>query len=72
MNYFITSCGMGSAAYGATYNKNEDGDYYEHKIDYIRIYQSEAQNSQMIKAWSEMQENGTRTVVFKNNPIALS
>ena len=72
MNYFITGLNIGNPSYGWAYRKNEHKTYYEHKIDYIRIYQSEAQNSQMIKAWPEMQENGTRTVVFKNNPIALS
>jgi hypothetical protein len=69
MNYFITSCGMGSAAYGATYNKNEDGDYYEHKIDYVRIYQTGAINSQLITAWPQKQEKGEMKVFYPGNTI---
>ncbi|MBE6739119.1 MAG: hypothetical protein E7565_02235 [Ruminococcaceae bacterium] len=69
MNYFITSCGMGNAAYGATYNKNEDGDYYEHKIDYVRIYQTGAINSQLITAWPQKQQKGEMKVFYPENTI---
>ncbi len=69
MNYFITSNGMGSASYGATYNKDSDGDYYEHKIDYIRIYQTAAQNSQMITAWPQHIEKGESKIFYPENSI---
>ncbi len=72
MNYFIFGLSLGNPSYGWSYRKGEHKDLYEHKVDYVRIYQSESKNSQMIKAWPEAQESGTRTVVFPDNPIALS
>ncbi|MEE0947056.1 MAG: family 16 glycosylhydrolase [Acutalibacteraceae bacterium] len=53
MNYFISSCGMGSPSYGATYNKDTDGNYYEHKLDWVRLYQTGAKNSQLITSWPQ-------------------
>lgn len=69
MNYFITSNGMGNASYGATYNKDNDGDYYEHKIDYIRIYQTGAKNSQLITAWPQKDGTGEVKVFYPENTI---
>ena len=70
MDYFISSCAMGSTSYGYTYDKDEHGDYYEHKMDYIRIYQTGAINSQMITAWPEKQSSGTSTVFYPENTLA--
>jgi len=67
--YFLTDCSMGDPAYGVTYNKDKHAAYLEHKLDFIRIYQIEEQNSQMITAWPEKQKNGTRKVVFPDNSI---
>lgn len=53
MNYLISSCGMGDPSYGATYDKETDGDYYEHKLDWVRLYQTGAKNSQLITAWPQ-------------------
>lgn len=69
MNYFITSCGMGNASYGHTYDKDDHGDYYEHKMDYIRLYQTDSINSQLITAWPQKQEKGTATVFYPENSI---
>lgn len=69
MNYFITEAGMGSPSYGVTYDKDEHGDYYEHKIDYVRLYQSDLYNCQMITMWPEKQETGTRKVFYPDHPI---
>ncbi|MEE0945848.1 MAG: family 16 glycosylhydrolase [Acutalibacteraceae bacterium] len=69
MNYFITEVGMGSASYGLSYDKDEHGDYYEHRIDYVRIYQSDLYNCQMITMWPEKQETGTRKVFYPDHPI---
>ncbi|MBE6739117.1 MAG: hypothetical protein E7565_02225 [Ruminococcaceae bacterium] len=69
MNYLISSCSMGSATYGYTYSKDQHENYYEHKIDYIRLYQTDAKNSQMITAWPETQKNGTSVVRYPENSI---
>ena len=69
MNYLISSNGMGSPSYGATYNKNEDGDYYEHKIDYVRLYQTGAKNSQLITAWPQHIEKGESKTFYPVNTI---
>ncbi|MBE6739884.1 MAG: hypothetical protein E7565_06155 [Ruminococcaceae bacterium] len=69
MNYFISSCAMGSPNYGYTYNKDLYGDYYEHSMDYVRIYQTDAVNSQMITAWPEKKANGTSKIFYPDNTI---
>ena len=53
MNYFVSTCGMGNASYGVTYNKDEHKSYYESKLDWIRLYQTGAKNSQLITAWPQ-------------------
>ena len=60
-NYLIMSCAMGSTTYGAAFNKNTAPDYTEHLVDYVRLYQTGAKNSQMITAWPQDQETGTTT-----------
>ena len=69
MTYFVTECQMGDASYGATYDPKEHEDYYEHIIDYIRIYQSEPSGAQLITAWPQLQEEGTLKITYPNNPI---
>ncbi|MEE0840518.1 MAG: hypothetical protein U0L72_08280 [Acutalibacteraceae bacterium] len=69
MNYFIAEAGMGSASFGLPYDKDEHGNYYEHRIDYVRIYQSDLYNCQMITMWPEKQETGTRKVFYPDHPI---
>ena len=69
MNYLISSCAMGSATYGYTYSKDEPEKYYEHSMDYVRLYQPAAVNSQMIIGWPETQETGTSVVRYPENSI---
>ncbi|MBR2044497.1 MAG: hypothetical protein IJ946_09215 [Clostridia bacterium] len=69
MNYLISSCAMGSANYGYTYDKDSHGNYYEHRLDYVRLYQTDAINSQMITAWPETQENGTSVIRYPENTL---
>ncbi len=69
MKYFITECQMGDASYGATYDPKEHGDYYEHIIDYVRIYQSDSVNCQMVTAWPQQQETGTTKVFYPDNDM---
>lgn len=69
MGYFLTGCSMGEPAYGKTYNRDNHATYLEHSMDFIRIYQIENENSQMITAWPEKQKTGTTNVVFPNNSI---
>lgn len=69
MNYFISGVGMGSPSYGLTYDKNTSKTYYETMIDYIRIYQTDSINSQLITAWPQNQENGTSTIFYPEKPI---
>ena len=69
MNYLISSCAMGSPTYGYTYSKDTHENYYEHRIDYIRLYQTDAKNSQLITAWPEKQANGTSKIFYPENTI---
>lgn len=69
MSHFITECQMGDVSYGKTYNPDEHGYYYEHIIDYVRIYQSDAVNCQLITAWPEKQATGKLTVYYPEHPI---
>ena len=69
MNYFIVGTGMGSPSYGVTYNKSTDADYLEHKIDYIRIYQTDAINSQLITAWPQKQATGESKIFYPENSV---
>jgi len=48
--YVIVSHGMGDAAYGKTYNRDKDEIRYEAQWDYVKIYQSDRVNSQMVWA----------------------
>lgn len=71
MTYFITECQMGDVSYGKKYNPDTDGYYYEHIIDYVRIYQSDAICSQLITAWPQKAENGEMSIHYPQNPISL-
>lgn len=70
MNYFNTECHIGSPSYGVTYDPDIHKDYYETEIDYIRIYQSDRFNSQLITAWPERQESGTSTIRYPDHDVA--
>lgn len=70
MNYFVSSCAVGDASYGWDFEKGVSPEYYEHKIDYIRLYQTDAINSQLIKGWNQKVSNGTSTVVYPDHPVA--
>ncbi len=65
----IIECGMGSPSYGALYNKNTDEKRYEAVYDYVKIYQTDALNSQMFFGY---EEDGTGTIkaVYPENDIA--
>lgn len=67
MNYFITECQMGDASYGATYDPEEHGDYYEHIIDYVRIYQTGSMNSQLVTAWPQNEDKGELKYYYPEN-----
>lgn len=69
MTYFITECQMGDASYGVTYDPDEHDDYYEHIIDYIRIYQTDTVNCQLITAWPQKQETGKTTIFYPDHPV---
>lgn len=69
MNYFIMRCRMGLATYGTTYKPGEHPTISEALIDYVRIYQSGAENSQMITAWPQKQATGESKVLYPENPL---
>lgn len=71
MSYFITECQMGDRSYGKLYNPETDDDYYEHVIDYVRIYQTASTDSQLITAWPQKVDSGEMTVYYPENPISL-
>ena len=69
-----------TSSYGATYNKDTDGDYYEHKLDWVRLYQTGAKNSQLITAWPQfaggayevgesVMKGGTSHIFYPENSI---
>lgn len=72
LEYFLVSTDMGSATYGATYSKSEHKDFYESQIDYIRIYQTDAINSQMITTWPQHIENGTAKILYPEHSVGGS
>ncbi len=69
LSYLIFECGMGSATYGETYNRNKHELRYEAQWDYIKVYQSDRFNSQMVWAWPSDQEKGTLTYVYPDNDV---
>jgi hypothetical protein len=46
--YVIMENGLGSATYGETYNRNKHDKRYEAQWDYVKIYQSNRDNCQMV------------------------
>ncbi|MBE6729980.1 MAG: glycosyl hydrolase family protein [Ruminococcaceae bacterium] len=71
MSHFITECQMGDISYGKIYNTETDGDYYEHIIDYVRIYQNDEVCSQLITAWPQKEESGEVKVYYPEHPVSL-
>ena len=69
LSYFITECQMGDSSYGATYVPSEHGDYYEHIIDYVRVYQSDSVKCQMVTAWPQDVETGKTTIFYPDHPV---
>ena len=67
MNYIIMRCRMGGSTYGVTYEKEKHPQYCETMVDYVRVYQSDKDNSQMITAWPQKQEKGTATIFYPEN-----
>ena len=68
MNYHIMRCRMGLATYGATYRPNEHPTHTEMLVDYVRIYQSDAKNPQLITGWDQKKDSGTSKIFYPNNP----
>lgn len=69
MLYLILGCSMGSSSYGVTYNRNQHLPRYEAELDYVRIYQSDNYNCQMVYAWPQNQENGTLKYVYPEHDV---
>ncbi|MEE0945434.1 MAG: family 16 glycosylhydrolase [Acutalibacteraceae bacterium] len=67
--FALIECGMGSPSYGVVYNKNTDEKRYEAVFDSVKIYQTDALNSQMFFGY---EEDGTGTIkaVYPENDIA--
>ncbi len=70
--YLLIGGNIANPSYGWSYKKDVHPTYLEGRVDYVRIYQSAAKESQMVLAWPESQETGTRTIVFPENPLTLS
>ncbi len=67
-NYLEIDTFMGSASEGKIYNSLKDPELCETQIDYIRIYQTSEQNSQMVFGWPPKQ-SGERKVVYPDHEI---
>ncbi len=65
MDYVIMSCRMGLTSYGAAYRASVHPPMTEALIDYVRIYQREDQNAQLLTAWDD-------GIMYPNNPTGMS
>ncbi len=64
MNYLILGTHLGEASYGETFKPDKHDDYFEERVDYVRIYQTDAVNSQMVTAWPEKQKTGELKIFY--------
>ena len=71
MDYLIMSCRMSQASYcSISYKNGEHDNYIEALVDYVRIYQREDQNSQMLTTTTEKKpDNRVITVQYPNNDL---
>ncbi len=70
LNYLIFGYGMGSASYGATWKKDVSPELCEARIDSVKIYQTDAINSQMVQSVSEYVKTLPETKIqYPNIPI---
>lgn len=67
MNYFIMRCRMGLSTYGTTYDPDVHTTYTETLVDYVRIYQSDSLNPQMITGWDQHKSDGTGKTFYPDN-----
>ena len=65
------SCRMSQASYcSISYKNGEHDNYIEALVDYVRIYQREDQNSQMLTTTTEKKpDNRVITVQYPNNDL---
>lgn len=69
MLYVIFECGLGSASYGETYNRNKHEARYEAQWDFIKIYQSDRFNSQMVYAGPQAEKANLKYVYPENDVL---
>ena len=70
IEYLVPRCRFGCAKYGVPYVPGEHPTYCELLIDYCRLYQTDSVNCQMIKAWPQHQETGTRQVLYPDHQLS--
>lgn len=75
LNSPIFSNWMGRAGYGATFVPGEHPEYAEFKMDYVRIYQTDAINSQMVKGdgqYASTVDSSNTVIVYPDHPLTSS
>ena len=75
MNYINLHFRMGDASYGRTWKEGEHPEYVEAYIDSIKVYQTDAINSQMMYGPAQYSENYTKqdpVIMYPDHPITAS
>ncbi len=69
LNYINLHFRMGDASYGKKWDPEKHPDYTEAEIDSLKVYQTDAINSQMVYSSTEHVEQKPTTVVYPEHPI---
>ena len=72
LNYINLHFRMGDASYGRKWNPETHPDYSEAEIDWLRIYQNDTINSQMVYSSTEHVPQAPTTIVYPDHPIKNS
>ena len=75
MDYLILSNMTGNASYGSVFKLGETADFAEMLVDYVRLYQTDAIGSQMVRGDGQYvsNESSANTVImYPENPIKNS
>ena len=72
LNYLIFSMQFSEAGYGMAFKEGEHPEYCEAFFDSVKIYQTSAINSQMVRGAGDGQEIGEMKVLYPENPLKHS
>lgn len=72
LNYIIFSMQLSEAGYGMAFKEGEHPEYCEAFFDSVKIYQTSAINSQMVRGAGDKETVGEMQVIYPDNPIKHS